>query len=153
MTKAGTHRVQIVKDAAGHPVAAVIPWEEYERLRAGGDEDAQLIAAAERHRGEERFPEEVARRLAAGEVGLKVIREWRGLTQAELGERANVPPQYISQIERDDRNMGLKTAAKLAPILKVSPEVLLDGLDQGFQRRVRRKTRRANASTNKSTTQ
>ncbi len=39
-------KVQIIRDDKGSPVAAVLPWAEYERLRDGSNEDAALIAAA-----------------------------------------------------------------------------------------------------------
>jgi DNA-binding XRE family transcriptional regulator len=94
-------------------------------MRAIKDEDSTLIALATPHRGEESFPAEVAKRLIAGEPALKVLREWRGLSQARLGEKAGVPAQYISQIERAARNLGKATARKLAPVLKVSVEILL----------------------------
>lgn len=118
-------KVQIIHDDKGKAAFAIVPWREYERLRAGLDEDARLIALAAPHRGEERFPAEVAKRLIAGEPALKVLREWRGLSQAQLGAKAKVPAQYISQIERAARNLGKATARKLAPVLKVSVEILL----------------------------
>jgi transcriptional regulator with XRE-family HTH domain len=119
-------KVQIILDDNKKPAFAVVPWAEYERMKAAGDEDAQLIALATPHRGEESFPANIARRLAAGEVPLRVIREWRGLTQQQLGDKALVQPMYISQIERSARNLGHKTAMKLAPALGVSVDVLLD---------------------------
>ena len=118
-------KVQIIHDTDGKAAFAVVPWPEYERLRAGMDEDARLIALAAPHRDEESFPAEVAKRLIAGETALKVFREWRGLSQAELGAKAKVPAQYISQIERGVRNLGKVTARKLAGVLKVSAEALV----------------------------
>lgn len=118
--------VTIIRDDRGAPVAAVLPWSDYQRLRAGGDEDAMLIAAGNAARNDERFPAEVADRLIAGEVPLKVFREWRGLSQGNLGKEADVPAQYISQIERGARGMGRKTAEKIAPVLGVSVAALLD---------------------------
>jgi DNA-binding XRE family transcriptional regulator len=119
-------KVQIIHDAQGKAAFAVVPWPEYERLRTAQDEDARLIALAAPHRGEESFPAEIAKRLARGETALKVFREWRGLSQAELGAKAEVPAQYISQIERGARNLGKVTAGKLARVLKVSAEALTE---------------------------
>ena len=118
--------VQIIRNAKGDAEFAVVPWSEYQRLKAGVEEDARLIALAAPHRGEEAFPAAIARRLVAGEPALKVIREWRGLAQGKLGAAAGVAPQYISQIERGARGMGRITAKKLAPVLDVSVEALLD---------------------------
>lgn len=118
-------KIQIIHDASGKAAFAVVPWPEYERLRAAQDEDARLVALATPHRNEESFPAEIARRLVMGEPPLKVLREWRGLSQAQLGARAKVPAQYISQIERGVRNLGKATARKLAAALKVSAEILV----------------------------
>ena len=119
-------KVQIITDSKGVPVFAVVPWSDYERLRSDGSEDAALIAAGNAARGEERFPAAVAKRLVKGEPPLKVIREWRGLTQQELSNKSDVANQYISQLERGVRNMGRAVAKKLAPALGVSMDVLLD---------------------------
>ena len=54
---------------------------------------------------------------------LRIYRENRGLTQAELGEMlGDVPRQHISNMERGVRSISLKTARKLAVLFKVSPE-------------------------------
>jgi ribosome-binding protein aMBF1 (putative translation factor) len=121
-------KVQIIHDAKGNAAFAVVPWAEYERLRAAQDqdEDARLIALAQPHLHEETYPSEVVERVVAGEVALKVFREWRGLSQAELGAKAKVPAQYISQIERGVRNLGKVTAGKLEKVLKVSADLLVD---------------------------
>ncbi len=119
-------KVQIIRDAKGEAAFAVVPWNEYERLRAGESEDAQLIKLGNAARGEESFPAAVAKRLVAGEPPLRVIREWRGLTQNDLGKKSGVATQYISQMERGARNMGRKVAAKLGKTLRVSAEALLD---------------------------
>jgi DNA-binding XRE family transcriptional regulator len=117
---------QIIRDSAGVPVYAVVPWSDFERLQSGADETATLIAAGEAARGDYTFPADVAARLVAGESALKVIREWRDMTQAQLGTTADVAPVYISQIERGTRNMGRNAAKKLAPALGLPVDVLMD---------------------------
>ena len=124
MTKT-VENVQIIRDASGTPLVAVLPWAEYERLKAGDDDDARFIALATPHRGEEAFPAEIAKLLIAGKNPLKVFRVWRGMTQQQLSTQSNVANQYISQIERGVRRMGGAVAKKLAPVLGVSVEVLL----------------------------
>lgn len=124
----------IIRDAKGAPEYVVVPYGEYESLwrahTAGEDhsEDAELIRIATPHRGEEKFPAAVANLIIDGEAPLKVIREWRNLTQAQLAKKANVAAQYISQIERgdDDRKLGRKSAEKLAKVLDVSAGILMD---------------------------
>lgn len=54
---------------------------------------------------------------------LKVYRENRGWTQAQLGERlGGMPRQHVSNMERGVRSISKKTARKLAQIFAVSPE-------------------------------
>jgi len=118
--------VQIIRSDKGQPLYAVMPWRDYQRLTAVDSETAKLIAAGLSARRDEAYPEEIARRLARGDVPLKVIREWRGLTQAELSERCGVDAQYISQIERGTRNAGRKVVAMLAETLKVSRDILMN---------------------------
>ena len=53
---------------------------------------------------------------------LKIYRENRGWTQAQLGERLDdVPRQHIANMERGVRAIGKKTARKFTQIFKVSP--------------------------------
>lgn len=120
------HHVQVLRDLAGDPTFAVVPWADFQRLVSAQDEDTALIAAAEAARGDDVFPEDVARRLIAGEPALKVLREWRGLTQAKLADRSGVATQYISQIERGARNLGHAVAKRLAPVLGVTVDSLID---------------------------
>jgi DNA-binding XRE family transcriptional regulator len=119
-------KIQVIRNEKGEAAYAVVPWDEYERLRGAVDEDAVLIRLGNGARNDETFPAEVAKRLVGGEHALKVIREWRGLTQNALGRKSGVAMQYISQIERGSRNIGKKVAAKLAKALDVSVDTLLD---------------------------
>lgn len=84
--------------------------------------------AARIDRGEERlYPLELAKRVFVdGEPPLKVFREWRGLTQEELAEKAGTTKGYISQIETRHRQPGRKLLYRLAEALDVSPELLLE---------------------------
>jgi transcriptional regulator with XRE-family HTH domain len=61
-------------------------------------------------------------------VGLKIriIREEQGLSQQELGELASLHRAYIGQIERGEKNVGLKNLEKIAKALNVSVRVLVD---------------------------
>jgi DNA-binding XRE family transcriptional regulator len=120
-------KIQIIRDAKGAPAFAVVPWAEYRRLAstlADDAEDAAILKSA--LADEERFPLDVAERIASGESPLKVIREWRGLTQAELAAKTGRAKQYISQLETGTRAIGRKTARILAPTLNVSPDLLID---------------------------
>jgi hypothetical protein len=77
-------KVQILTDDKGRPAFAVVPWKDFERMKAAGEEDQRLIALATPHRREPSFPADVAKRLVRGEAPTKVFREWRELTQQQF---------------------------------------------------------------------
>ena len=62
------------------------------------------------------------------EVGfnIRIIREERGLTQEELGPLAGLHRAYIGQIERGEKNVGLKNLERNANALNVNIRVLVD---------------------------
>jgi transcriptional regulator with XRE-family HTH domain len=62
------------------------------------------------------------------EVGFNIrrIREERNLSQEELADLAGLHRAYIGQIERGEKNIGLKNLEKIAKALNVSIKVLLD---------------------------
>ena len=68
------------------------------------------------------------------EVGFNIrkIREERGLSQEELAGLAGLHRAYVGQIERGEKNIGLKNLEKIAKALGVSIKVLLDisGIDK-----------------------
>jgi len=61
-------------------------------------------------------------------VGLKIriIREDMGLSQEELGTLAGLHRAYVGQVERGEKNVGLKNLEKIAKGLNVSLRVLVD---------------------------
>ena len=62
------------------------------------------------------------------EVGFNIrrIREERDLSQEELADLAGLHRAYIGQIERGEKNIGLKNLEKIAKALNISIKVLLD---------------------------
>lgn len=54
-------------------------------------------------------------------VGLNIrkIREDRGISQEKLAELADLHRAYIGQIERGEKNIGLKNLEKIAKALSV----------------------------------
>jgi DNA-binding XRE family transcriptional regulator len=119
--------VSIIHDDSGKPLFAVVPWDEFLRVAGKSGEDAEDAAIIEAALADpERFPADVANRIADGENTLKVIREWRGLSQEALGRKTRRSKAYISQLETGHRSIGRKTAHALAPALSVSPDVLMD---------------------------
>lgn len=62
------------------------------------------------------------------EVGFNIrkIREERDLSQEELADMAGLHRAYVGQIERGEKNIGLKNLEKIAKALNVKIKVLLD---------------------------
>src|SRR2546423_7183094 len=89
-------------------------------------ENAGLIALAEKARGEDGLPLDIVERTLKGDNALKLIREWRGLTQKILAGKAGLAKLYVSQLETGHRRIGATAAKKLAPALGVSVDTLLE---------------------------
>ena len=62
-------------------------------------------------------------------AGLRRTREGAGLTQAQLGERADLHVTYISGIERGQRNVSLLNLLALAAAMEIAPSALLACMD------------------------
>ena len=92
-------------------------------------EAASLTGFAERlARGEEEtILAAVVDRLLTGEQPVRVWREHRGLTQAQLAEAAGVTQSMVAMIERGDRRGTVDTLNVIARALKVELEDLASG--------------------------
>ena len=62
------------------------------------------------------------------EVGFNIrrIREKRGLSQEKLAALAGLHRAYVGQIERGEKNIGLKNLEKIAKALCIDIRVLVD---------------------------
>ncbi|WP_282941903.1 helix-turn-helix domain-containing protein [Bifidobacterium pullorum] len=63
-------------------------------------------------------------------MGLRQLREARGLTQTELAKRTGIAQTVISEYEHGKRNirlMSLDNALKLSRALMCRPDELVDG--------------------------
>jgi mRNA interferase RelE/StbE len=107
-----------------------IPVEEYRRLLAiaegvsdglAYDRAVAGLAAGE----DELVPADMARRLIAGEPPLRLWREYRGLSQAALGEKAGVNRVQITNIESGTRTGSVATLKKLADALGIALDDLI----------------------------
>ena len=90
-------------------------WREAEAL-------AERIAAGE----EVMIPLELARRvLIDDEPPLRVFREWRGLSLAELAEKTTVSPEELAALDTASA-LPRDAAEPIAPVLGIPPDLLQD---------------------------
>ncbi len=113
-------RIQIIRDEAGNPAYAVLPWKEYRALvpdAADAARSNEELYDAAMATGGEYFPLEVVDRLMASDNPVKVFRQYRGMTQKQLAEVAGIDAVYLSQIETGKRRGSTQTLGKLARAL------------------------------------
>jgi hypothetical protein len=114
----------------------VLPRRDYEALvkRAKkvsneGEKIARLVKKSDEAlaAGDEvELPSKVAEAIARGENPLRVIREWRGMTQMYLGEtKTNVGQSTISALESGSRRGTTAVWKQLARVLEVPMDILI----------------------------
>jgi predicted transcriptional regulator len=124
-------KVQFIKTTGGEELA-VLPRTEYERLLALAESEdagtARLVrkARAAIEAGQEvLLPKSVVDRLAAGENPIRVLREWRDMTQLEMSFRTDISQSYMSDLENGRRRGTTDALAKIARALKVPLDLLV----------------------------
>ena len=119
--------VQIL-EIAGRKMA-VVPVEDYQRLVeiAEDREDVAAAADAERRRDEgmEYLPASMVNRILDGENALRVWREYRGMTIAELAGKSGYGYSMISKIETGTRQGTVALWNAVAAALRVLPEDIM----------------------------
>jgi hypothetical protein len=111
---------------------AILPRKDYEKLlarAAEADEDAgtaRLIARARKDiaGGAPLIPKEVVDRIAKGENALRVLREWRDVTQLYLSHKTGIGQGYISDLETGRRTGTAAALKKIAGCLDVPLDLL-----------------------------
>ena len=121
--------VQVI-ERDGKPEYAVVPYEEWRRLLELAEEaedirDAEQAMRELEHGEDELIPGEMVGRLLDGEPPVRVWREHRGLTQAQLAERAGVTQGAVAQIESGKRRGSIDLLRKLADALGVDVDDLI----------------------------
>lgn len=96
--------VQIVKDGAGTPIAAVLPWSEYSRLAALDTAKPEKTAG---------IPQRVVSMVVDGDSPIKAWRRYFGLTQAQAAEKIGISQGAFAQMEKV-RNSQEATLRKVA---------------------------------------
>lgn len=90
------------------------------------DADLRLLALAEADSaGHPLLPGDVADRLFAGDNAVKALREWRGLTQAELAAIVDISQAFLSEIESGGKSAAATIYRRIASVLGVSIDLLL----------------------------
>jgi len=111
---------------------AILPREEYEALVANSaeaDEDvgtARLVARARKdiNAGAPLLPKNIVDRLANGDNAVRVLREWRDITQMELSSKTNISQSHISDVESGRRIGTPATLRRIADALGVPLDLL-----------------------------
>jgi DNA-binding XRE family transcriptional regulator len=124
-------RVQFIKTTGGEELA-ILPKSEYERLTAlAVGEDVGTARIVRRARtalaaGDEvLLPKAVVDRLAAGENPIRVLRDWRDWTQADLVVSVGITQGYLSELEAGKRKGPVALHQKIARALGVPIDLLL----------------------------
>lgn len=122
---------QTIKTPSGECMV-VLPKADYDRLlaaardkledEADAREAARILARLESG-AEETLPFEIVKRLRK-QNRIKVLREYRGLTQKELAKAAELNPLYLSQIECGRATGGIKSLTRLAEALGVEVGII-----------------------------
>ena len=107
-----------------------IPKVEYERLCALEEDFADIRAAlaveARVSNGkEELIPADVVDRLIDGESPLRVWREFRNLTQADLSRASGVNRVQIVEIEAGRSSGSVRTLCRLTDVLSVAVDDII----------------------------
>ncbi|RAP39674.1 transcriptional regulator [Rhodovulum viride] len=103
-----------------------IPREEYERLREAAEDLEDILAydrAKDRH--EESVPHEFVTRIIDGEHPVRVFRDWRGMSAADLSRTSGVNRVQIHEIETGKKNGSVQTLKKIAEALGVTVDDLI----------------------------
>ena len=100
---------------------AIVPMRNYDELREALEDLADREALREAQTsGEEMFPSSLAERLWSGTNPVRVWREYRGLSVADLARRARVSNSQLSAIERGNATGSVQTLRSIADVLGVT---------------------------------
>ena len=129
--KTSTMNVRFKKTDKGE--VAILPRKEYEALAAKAaeaDEDiasARLVARARKEiaAGAPLISKKIVDRIANGENPLRVLREWRDMTQLELSFKADIGQGYISVLESGRRKGTTAALKRIAGTINVPLDLLV----------------------------
>jgi ribosome-binding protein aMBF1 (putative translation factor) len=116
----------------GKGEVAILPRKEFEALAAKAaeaDEDlrtARLVARSRKEiaAGAPLIPKKFVDRIADGENALRVLRDWRDMTQVHLSSKTNIGQGYLSDLENGRRKGTAAALKKIAAALNVPLDLL-----------------------------
>lgn len=73
------------------------------------------------------IPSSIAEAIARGGNEIRVVREWRGLTQAQLARRTKLTQGYISQLENGASDGTPRAFRAIATALDVPVDLIISG--------------------------
>lgn len=93
----------------------LVPLHEYRQMVAEGPAGDDL-------------PDDVLDQLASGQSSpIKILRGWRGMTQQELAEAANLSRPYLTEIEKGKKDGSVRAIRAIAEALRVEVRYLVSG--------------------------
>ena len=117
----------LVIEHEGKPTHVVLSYAEWERIReiVEDAEDAVAVAAVLSDPNQDRVPSDVVARILDGENPVKVWREQRGVTQAQLAKTADLPQPTIAMIETGRRKGTVNQMKAIAAALEINLDTLV----------------------------
>ncbi len=89
----------------------LVPLHDYRSMASGDNSD--------------NLPDDILDALTARQEGpIKILRKFRGLTQAELARRAKISRTYLTEIETGKKDGSIRAIKAIAEVLGVNVGVL-----------------------------
>ena len=109
---------------------AVLPFDIYEKLVEKLEDmqdiaDAKEISAKIASGEMECFPDTLVKAIIHGENKVKVFREYRGLTQAELAEKTGLSTIMIKKLEAGETDGSIKSLKAIAGALNLDVDDII----------------------------
>lgn len=114
----------------GKPAFVVMPFAEYEKMLEPF-EDAQDAIRIEQllnavaSGAEELFPAKLVNALASGGNPIRLLREYRAMSTADLAAACGVTKAHMYQLKTGKRSMSIEVLRNLSHMLTVEADMLL----------------------------
>lgn len=108
-------------------IYALVPIEEYEhmlKLSLSEDEYDAVLFQEAMELNEEAFPIDIFDAIDAGQHPIRVLRQYRNMTQKTLADLVGISVAYLAQIETGKRD-GTRVAKTIAQKLNVPTDMIL----------------------------